>query len=349
MGVLIVAGIEQEWEIVTEESGYIGLSSSNITIHYGDTCTHSFTEANDSVDATCTQNGTSGDISCRACGKVVSAGEVIPATGHSFGEWIVDKEATCTENGSKSHRCEKCGETADVTEIPATGHTFGEWTVKAEATFINAGEKTRECSCGEKETAVIEKLEASDESVNEATNIKVKYQDDTYNGEMQLEVEQKLDGEAFQMLNNEKGDFESILFDITTTVNGEKVQPDGYVLVGIPLPEGYNPEVTVVYYVSNDGLEKLNSFCEDGFIWFETNHFSAYAVVNESAPEYMLGDVNGDGKITSADARLVLRASAKIDIIEGNEFLAADVNKDNKITSADARIVLRVAAKLQTF
>ncbi len=64
---------------------------------------------------------------------------------------------------------------------------------------------------------------------------------------------------------------------------------------------------------------------------------------------YMLGDANADSKITAADARLVLRVSAKLETLSQNAFLASDVNKDKKITAADARTILRVSAKLETF
>ena len=57
-------------------------------------------------------------------------------------------------------------------------------------------------------------------------------------------------------------------------------------------------------------------------------------------------DVNGDGNVTAADARLALRASAKIEVLEGNRFNAADVDKNGKITAADARLILRKAARL---
>ncbi|MBQ6066342.1 MAG: dockerin type I repeat-containing protein [Clostridia bacterium] len=65
-----------------------------------------------------------------------------------------------------------------------------------------------------------------------------------------------------------------------------------------------------------------------------------------------LGDVDGDGNITSADARLALRASVKLEkeIVEGTAaFKAADVNKNGIIGSDDARTILRVSVKLETF
>lgn len=59
------------------------------------------------------------------------------------------------------------------------------------------------------------------------------------------------------------------------------------------------------------------------------------------------GDVDGDGLITAADARIVLRVSANLICQpEGDAFIAADVDFNGKITSVDARLILRIAAKL---
>ena len=58
-------------------------------------------------------------------------------------------------------------------------------------------------------------------------------------------------------------------------------------------------------------------------------------------------DIDGNGKTTAADARLALRASAKIDTIDGVYAVAADANNDKKITAMDARTILRKAAGLE--
>ena len=63
---------------------------------------------------------------------------------------------------------------------------------------------------------------------------------------------------------------------------------------------------------------------------------------------YSLGDVDANGKITSADARLILRCSAKLEVFYGEQLAAADLDSNGKVTSADARIDLRISAKLET-
>ena len=64
--------------------------------------------------------------------------------------------------------------------------------------------------------------------------------------------------------------------------------------------------------------------------------------------EVSLGDVNGDGKITAADARLALRIAAQLENPTPEQFYAADLTGDGKITASDARKILRISAGLDT-
>ena len=59
------------------------------------------------------------------------------------------------------------------------------------------------------------------------------------------------------------------------------------------------------------------------------------------------GDVNFDGKVTAADARLVLRASAQLELLTSAQRQVADINGDTKINASDARKILRISAKLE--
>lgn len=68
---------------------------------------------------------------------------------------------------------------------------------------------------------------------------------------------------------------------------------------------------------------------------------------DEPEPEFLLGDINADGKITAADARTALRIAANLHTPTENERKAADINNDLKITAADARKILRISANLE--
>lgn len=60
----------------------------------------------------------------------------------------------------------------------------------------------------------------------------------------------------------------------------------------------------------------------------------------------LTGDINSDGRVTAADARLLLRFAAGLQSYSSSQKQKYDVNGDGRVTSADARIVLRIAASL---
>ncbi len=68
---------------------------------------------------------------------------------------------------------------------------------------------------------------------------------------------------------------------------------------------------------------------------------------NRSYVSFLKGDANGDGEITAADARTILRASAGLETLDSSQSKNADVNNDGQITAADARTVLRRSAGLE--
>lgn len=63
----------------------------------------------------------------------------------------------------------------------------------------------------------------------------------------------------------------------------------------------------------------------------------------------VLGDVEGDGVITSADARLALRTAVGLENYKENsaQYKAANVERKDKISAADARLILRAAVGLE--
>lgn len=71
------------------------------------------------------------------------------------------------------------------------------------------------------------------------------------------------------------------------------------------------------------------------------------AILFASADGIILGDINGDGKVNAADARLALRAASRLDTLEGDAFIAADVDFNSKINANDARAILRHASNLE--
>lgn len=71
--------------------------------------------------------------------------------------------------------------------------------------------------------------------------------------------------------------------------------------------------------------------------------------VTPDGETYVPGDVDGDGKITSADARLALRRAVGLEEYPetGAQYYACDVDSDRKVTAADARLILRASVGLE--
>ena len=85
---------------------------------------HSLTKVINKKDATCTEDGYTGDTVCAICGKEITKGQTIQAKGHTE---VIDArvEPTCTKSGlTEGKHCSVCNEILVAQEvIPATGHT----------------------------------------------------------------------------------------------------------------------------------------------------------------------------------------------------------------------------------
>jgi hypothetical protein len=95
---------------------------------------------------------------------------------------------------------------------------------------------------------------------------------------------------------------------------------------------------------------QFNAMSPDGSQWNVTEHTVTPAEVDAGGFEYNItlefhpGDVNGDGRITSADAAIALQMA-----VCGEYDSMADVNYDNSVTSLDALMILQAAAENITF
>ena len=200
---------------------------------------------------------------------------------------LVTIPAQCEVNGMSYYICTECGkQMGEATVIPATGHSWGEWKVTKAATTSSEGSRERVCSvCSKKETEVIPVLAQTVK--DDKSGIEISAPSGSYDGELELEVEEIFDGESFQIVSAIDGQEQSKIYDVTTKVNGKETQPGSTVTVRIPLPEGYDPARTYVYHVNSETgeVENMNARYEDGCLVFETDHFSAYAVVQIKAPK----------------------------------------------------------------
>ena len=119
---------------------------------------HKETEIRNAVEATCQQEGYTGDKVCKTCGAVLEKGTTIAKKNHTWDAGKVTTEATCTTDGVKTYTCSVCKTTKTET-IKATGHKMGEWKTVTAATTQKEGKQERTCTaCDYKETKSIPKL-----------------------------------------------------------------------------------------------------------------------------------------------------------------------------------------------
>jgi hypothetical protein len=155
--------------------------------------------------------------------------------------------------------------------------------------------------------------------------------------------------------NPEEVQFTAFDINITDKENDNKVQPDGNVTVKIECPANYDGTKCKVYYISNSGkVTDMDAVYKDGYLFFNTNHFSTYVVTESELvedieedskgdeKEITLGDVNGDEIVDIKDSALIKRylAGWEVDI----DLTAADMDGDGNVTIKDSALLKRQLA-----
>ena len=293
-----------------------------ITVNESGECAHSNVTNVAATPSTCTTPGNNSYTVCNDCGVVVSGSNAeLPLAGHAYEATVT--APTCTEQGYTTYTCSVCGDSyvsdyvaashtsktitipatctvagmeynvcaicgdtlGTSTVIPATGHTTGNWEVILDATYEADGLKVKKCTvCGEvvaEETIpMLVKAVVTDED----TGVSMEYNGNDYSGVVEIIVEESFDGNAFDVIDTTLDASQKFIYDITMTVNGVETQPTGKVTIRMPLPEGYDPNRSFVYYVNTETgtVEKMPATYENGNMVFETTHFSYYAIVEEN-------------------------------------------------------------------
>ncbi len=130
--------------------GQYGTSNNNnyrfdySTVGYHKHTTSSSTRLFNALSPTCTENGYTGDTRNASCLMYTSLGEVVPATGHTAGEWETTVEPGCVSEGTKVKKCTVCKEEVETDTIPVTGHDYK--AVVTEPTCTEGGYTTNTCS-----------------------------------------------------------------------------------------------------------------------------------------------------------------------------------------------------------
>ena len=117
---------------------------------------------------------------------------------------------------------------------------------------------------------------------------------------------------------------------------------DGYTFA----MNGSNTAVTATLNGNTAGVTTVNDVAPQNKYIQVTFNFGECPDNGSDDPDRIYGDVNNDGKITSADSLLILRASVNLENFDELTTKLADVDENSKITSADSLEVLRYSVSL---
>ena len=268
-------------------------------------------------DATCTTDGFSYSV-CANCGITLGAPVLVPATGHKTGEWVVTKAPQCAVDGKEELRCTECNELLDSRVITSPGHVYNNDVITKASTCTEDGIKTFTCNCGDSYTEIIpakghiagewetilepttktdgkkiKKCTICSSTIEEEiiekllvvtdteTGIAFEYSGENYTGEVGIIVKETFDGSAFNIINTNLNPSQNKIFDIKMTVDGVVTQPNGEIVVRIPIPKGYDPANTFLYHVDTKTgvVEHVPANVINNHLVFNTTHFSYYAII----------------------------------------------------------------------
>lgn len=116
------------------------------------------------------QNDGEREFVCIYCGDTYT--EVLPKTGHEYGEYQTEKEATCAKEGLRYRSCIECGQ-MDYQVIPfLEEHDFSEWDIISQGSCEEPQQRQRIClQCGQVEEVEVEAAQKHDyeETLHPAT------------------------------------------------------------------------------------------------------------------------------------------------------------------------------------
>ena len=239
---------------------------------------HSFTNYISNGDATCTADGTKTAVCDNGCGEEETVTDTDSKTGHSFTNYVSDNNATCTEDGTKTAVCDNgCGEEDTVADVDSkTGHSFGEWTYD----WDNLVRTSKCLNCDEVKSEALEKAEDTE---NEIEILAPADPDTTFTVENVADEADERYALVVETLESYEGDAAvETVYDITLeNSEGVSVQPDGTVQVKLPVAEDHSNYK--VFRINDDGTyTDMNATVVDGYVVFETDHFSLYVIVDTS-------------------------------------------------------------------
>ena len=92
----------------------------------------------------------------------------------------------------------------------------------------------------------------------------------------------------------DKTNDKNVTYEISFKNGDKEVQPNGKVTVKIPVPDAFKDKTIYVYRVEGDKYVDMKAKVENGFVVFETSHFSEYVLTTEKHADAVSDKDNPD-------------------------------------------------------
>lgn len=252
---------------------------------------------------------------------------------------------TCTEDGYIVYVCAHCGDTYTAAGEPATGHSFGEWIIDTEPTEDTTGTKHRVCEhCGlidEKTIPALGKapsitVAGAEVIAGQEFDVTISLADNS--GIIAMSLNVNYNTSVLELIGATEGAFAGLSYGPINTVPfvvswedalGGNNASNG-VFVTLHFRVKANPGVdSTVISVSYDADNLFDAAFEN--IYFDVEAGTV------SIRQYAPGDVNRDGSVNLKDYALLKQYVNGWDV--DIELSVADVNADGKINLKDVALL----------
>ena len=367
-----ICGFVQETDLPAKGHSYVvtvvppTCKDQGYTVHKCSVCGDEYTdsvvtdlnahvfETTELVEPTCEKAGYKIE-KCTVCGFEQKTD--LPAAGHRYIDTVVPP--TCTKKGYTLHKCSVCLKETKDNYTNTVAHTYEKQTIPAGCT--EDGENVYTCTvCGHSYSEKIPALGHKwDDGViaRPATKTRKGILKYTCNvcGETRNEVIPALSDDTNNTTKPDDTDITTKPDDTNNTTkpdNTSKIEiKEGETSVSVDESSKYfkvvPPKSAGLSYAEFKGLFKSAPDIKNS----DEDKVATSNTVTANGETYtiiLLGDLDSNGKITAADARAILRISAKLDAPTETARLAGDLDSNGKITAKEARSVLRFSARLQS-